>query len=144
LPTNRREFMLGTTAAAATQTKKPNIILYLADQFRWDFVGANRLNNSTNTPNLDAMAARAIRTPDWVYCVADPEANTKTDKAGAKYHEYLFYDERGDPNELINLAARKEFRKQADILRDELKKLIVAAGEPEPEIVPAKLYTYHA
>jgi hypothetical protein len=72
LPTNRREFMLGTTAAAAAaltakaqspagsaaQTKKPNIILYLADQFRWDFVGANRLNNSTNTPNLDAMAER--------------------------------------------------------------------------------------
>jgi hypothetical protein len=26
-------------------------------------------------------------------------------------------------------------------VRDELKKLIVAAGEPEPEIVPAKLYT---
>jgi hypothetical protein len=64
-----------------------------------------------------------------------------TDKSSTKYQEYLFYDERGDPSELINLAARKEYRKQADILRDELKKLIVAAGEPEPEIVPAKLYT---
>ena len=51
------------------------------------------------------------------------------------------YDERGDPNEIVNLAARKEFRKQADALGDELKKLIVAAGEPEPEIVPARLYT---
>ena len=63
--------MLGTTAAAAAalaakaQTpgsaapiEKPNIILYLADQFRWDFVGANRLNHSTHTPNLDAMAER--------------------------------------------------------------------------------------
>jgi hypothetical protein len=39
------------------------------------------------------------------------------------------------------LAARKEYRKHADTLRDELKKLIVAAGEPEPKIVPAKLYT---
>src|SRR5882757_4720395 len=37
---------------------QPNIILYLADQFRWDFVGANRLNGSTRTPNIDAMAAR--------------------------------------------------------------------------------------
>ena len=62
-------------------------------------------------------------------------------RPGTRYHEYLFYDERGDPNEIINLAARKEFRKQADMLRDELKKLMVAAGEPEPEIVPAKLYT---
>src|ERR1700729_4628051 len=73
--------MLGTAAAAATagvsavaprkataasgqaeahpeQKKKPNIILYLADQFRWDFVGANRLNTSTHTPNIDALAAR--------------------------------------------------------------------------------------
>jgi arylsulfatase A-like enzyme len=89
----------------------------------------------------EAMTARAIRTPDWVYCVTDPDANTRTDKAGTRYHEYLFYDQRGDPNEIINLAARKEFRKQADMLRDELKKLIAAAGEPEPEIVPAKLYT---
>ena len=89
----------------------------------------------------EAMVARAIRTADWVYCVADPDANVRTDKAGAKYHEYLFYDERGDPNEIVNLAARKEYRKQADALRDELKKLIVAAGETEPEIVPANLYT---
>ncbi|HET6219953.1 MAG TPA: sulfatase-like hydrolase/transferase, partial [Acidobacteriaceae bacterium] len=72
MPTNRRDFMLGTTAAAAAALtakaqspvvpaagkKKPNIILYLADQFRWDFIGANRLNSSTNTPNLDAMAER--------------------------------------------------------------------------------------
>jgi len=89
----------------------------------------------------EAMVARAIRTADWVYCVADSGANVHTDKSGKKYQEYLFYDERGDPSELINLAARKEYRKQADTLRDELKKLIVAAGEPEPEIVPAKLYT---
>jgi len=42
---------------AATPAKRPNIILYMADQFRWDFVGANGLNSSTRTPNLDAMAA---------------------------------------------------------------------------------------
>jgi arylsulfatase A-like enzyme len=89
----------------------------------------------------EAMVGRAIRTAGWVYCVADPEANVRTDKSSARYHEYLFYDERGDPNEIVNLAARKEYRKQADALRDELKKLIVASGEPEPEIVPAKLYT---
>jgi arylsulfatase A-like enzyme len=59
---------LGTTVAAqaaaalaqntGTSQKKPNIIIYLSDQFRWDFLGANNLNGSTNTPNLDAMAAR--------------------------------------------------------------------------------------
>ena len=77
---NRRNFLFGTAAAAAhagvaaalpgdpqaantssqksrPATQKPNIILYLADQFRWDFVGANRLNTSTQTPNIDALAA---------------------------------------------------------------------------------------
>ena len=37
---------------------QPNIILYLSDQFRWDFIGANGHNSSTRTPNLDAMASR--------------------------------------------------------------------------------------
>lgn len=45
-------------AASQAPARKPNIILYLSDQFRWDFVGANGLNSSTRTPNLDAMARR--------------------------------------------------------------------------------------
>src|SRR5579875_2844429 len=44
--------------AAARPAAKPNIILYLSDQFRWDFVGANRGNGSTRTPNIDGLAAR--------------------------------------------------------------------------------------
>jgi arylsulfatase A-like enzyme len=38
--------------------QKPNVILYLSDQFRADFIGANGKNSSTHTPNLDAMCAR--------------------------------------------------------------------------------------
>jgi len=41
-----------------SQSQKPNVIIYHSDQFRWDFVGANGLNSSTHTPNLDALAAR--------------------------------------------------------------------------------------
>lgn len=89
----------------------------------------------------ESMVGRAIRTADWVYCVVDPDANAKTEKSSSRYHEYLFYDESGDPSELVNLAARKEYREQAAHLREQLKQLIVTAGEPEPEIVPAKLYT---
>lgn len=89
----------------------------------------------------EAMVGRAVRTADWVYCVADPDANTRTDEGSVRYHEYLFYDERGDPAELINLSARREYRKEAAELREQLKRLIVASGEPEPEIVAAKLYT---
>jgi arylsulfatase A-like enzyme len=87
----------------------------------------------------ESLTGRAIRTKDWTYCVADISGNTK-EPAAATYHEYQFYDQRGDPNELVNLAGRKEYRTKADELREQLKKLLATAGEPEPEIVPAKLY----
>src|SRR6185437_14647204 len=45
-------------AAAKPVGPRPNIVLYMADQFRMDFVGANGHNGSTCTPNLDALAAR--------------------------------------------------------------------------------------
>jgi arylsulfatase A-like enzyme len=87
----------------------------------------------------ESMTGRAIRTPDWTYCVADLSGATK-ESAAATYHEYQFYDQRGDPNELVNLAGRKEYRAKADELGKQLKKLLAIAGEPEPEIVPATLY----
>ena len=85
------------------------------------------------------MTGRAIRTPDWTYCVADMSGST-TAPAAATYHEYQLYDQRADPHELVNLAGRKEYRQKADELREQLKKLLVAAGEAEPEIAQAKLY----
>jgi arylsulfatase A-like enzyme len=87
----------------------------------------------------ESMTGRAIRTKDWTYCVADPTGTSAT-PASTNYHEYQMYDQRNDPNELVNLAGRKEYRETAEKLREELKGLIVASGEPEPEIVPAKLY----
>ncbi len=87
----------------------------------------------------ESMTGRAIRTKDWTYCVADPSGASK-EPAVATYHEYQFYDQRADPHELVNLAGRQEYRSQASELSRQLKKLMVAAGEPEPEIVPAKLY----
>lgn len=87
----------------------------------------------------ESMTGRAIRTKEWTYCVADPTGMTNG-PASENYHEYQIYDQRNDPHELVNLAGRKEYREISDNLRDELKKLMVAAGEPEPEIAPAKLY----
>jgi len=40
--------------------KRPNVLIFIADQFRWDFLGANGLNPMGVTPNLDAMARRGI------------------------------------------------------------------------------------
>jgi len=87
----------------------------------------------------ESMTARAIRTKEWTYCVADL-SGAITEAHASSYHEYQLYDERNDPHELVNLAGRKEYREVASQLRGRLKKLIVASGEPEPEIVPAKLY----
>ncbi|SFS11179.1 Arylsulfatase A [Granulicella pectinivorans] len=87
----------------------------------------------------ESMTARAIRTPDWTYCVAD--ISGKKDTPAAKtYTEYQMYDQRADPHELVNLAGRAEYKAKAEELRAELKKMVVAAGEAEPEILGAKLY----
>jgi arylsulfatase A-like enzyme len=40
--------------------KRPNIVIVIADQFRWDFVGAYGLNPMDVTPNIDSMARRGI------------------------------------------------------------------------------------
>jgi arylsulfatase A-like enzyme len=87
----------------------------------------------------ESMTGRAIRTKDWTYCVADISGDAKQ-PAAKTYHEYQFYDQRADPHELVNLAGRKEYREKANELRGQLKKLLSAAGEAEPEIVEAKLY----
>ena len=43
---------------ASARKRRPNLVIYHSDQFRWDFVGANGRNGSTRTPNIDALAAR--------------------------------------------------------------------------------------
>ena len=85
------------------------------------------------------MTGRAIRTRDFTYCIADPTGDTSS-PSSSNYHEYQMYDQRNDPYELVNVVGRQEYRAQAEELRAELKKLIASSGEPEPEIVPAKLY----
>ena len=87
----------------------------------------------------ESMTGRAIRTKDWTYCVAEITGMTNQPSA-AVYQEYQMYDQRNDPHEQTNLAGRKEYRKQADELREKLKKMLAANGEPDAEIRPAKLY----
>src|SRR5438034_8110361 len=63
MPT-RRELISALPFAAAAQTPatpaRPNIILVISDQFRWDCIGAMGLNPMNLTPNLDQMAARGV------------------------------------------------------------------------------------
>ena len=66
----RREWLSAVPAAAAVASaatpqttagvNRPNIVLVISDQFRWDCIGAMGLNPMNLTPNLDAMAARGV------------------------------------------------------------------------------------
>jgi arylsulfatase A-like enzyme len=88
----------------------------------------------------DSMVGRAIRTREWCYCVADRSKKGNEVPASMHYEEYQMYNMYDDPNQQVNLAARKEYREQAAMLRKLLLKKMAEAGEPEAEIVPARLY----
>ncbi len=68
MSSTRREWLsrLPATAAAsstahqAAAANRPNLILIISDQFRWDCVGAMGINPMDLTPNLDAMASRGV------------------------------------------------------------------------------------
>lgn len=47
-------------AAPVEARPKPNIVLFVSDQFRWDFVGASQLNPTCRTPNIDKIAQRGV------------------------------------------------------------------------------------
>jgi arylsulfatase A-like enzyme len=47
-------------AQAGANASRPNIILIISDQFRWDAIGAMGINPMNLTPNLDAMAGRGV------------------------------------------------------------------------------------
>jgi arylsulfatase A-like enzyme len=64
----RREWLRASAAAAAASSAaaqnisaaRPNILLIISDQFRWDCLGAMGLNPMNLTPNLDRMASRGV------------------------------------------------------------------------------------
>ncbi len=79
--TTRRDFMKRVTSTAVSAAvasasargqeveypshssqyaEKPNIVLFVADQFRWDFIHAYGLNSTTWTPNLDKIFQRGV------------------------------------------------------------------------------------
>jgi arylsulfatase A-like enzyme len=87
----------------------------------------------------EAMTARALRTKDWTYCVIDA-AGRRSERFSDKYVEYQMYSQAGDPFEQVNLAGRKEFKDKAAELREELKGMMAAAGEPAAEIEVVRHY----
>lgn len=50
--------LLGAVAEAGQSANRPNILLVISDQYRWDFIHAHGQNPTDFTPNLDAMVRR--------------------------------------------------------------------------------------
>ncbi len=54
--------------------------------------------------------ARALRTPEWTYVAAAPREGVQHRAApnARRYSAFQLYDNQGDPNQLVNLAGRRE------------------------------------
>lgn len=50
----------GTMDTKTDSSRRPNVLMICADQFRADFVGANHENPSVKTPHIDALASRGV------------------------------------------------------------------------------------
>ena len=98
-----------------------------------------------------SMVARALRTDEWTYCVADPTLSG--DHPYSKnYVEYQMYNLASDPHQLLNLAGRRDVPRLvhylgeridadvADHLRGRLLAHMAEADEPPAEIQQGRLY----
>lgn len=100
----------------------------------------------------ESMVARALRTDQWTYCVADPNLQGWKYPSSRNYVEYQMYSIAADPHQLLNLAGRHDSpelvhydgeRSLPDVaahLRERLIARMVEAGEEAPNIEPARLY----
>jgi arylsulfatase A-like enzyme len=90
--------------------------------------------------NSDEVA-RALRTSEWCYCVADSTAKGEKTPSSDHYQEHLLYNLYSDPAQVTNLAGRAEYREVSEQLGVELKRRMVLAGEAPAKITPARMYT---
>ena len=84
--------------------------------------------------------ARAIRTQEWCYCVADTTASGENVPSSMSYQEYVLYNLYSDPAQLTNLIGREDYESVTRDLKAELQRRMVAAGEKMAQITSAKLY----
>ncbi|MEJ2009733.1 MAG: sulfatase-like hydrolase/transferase [Acidobacteriota bacterium] len=114
--------------------------------------GRENWKNEAFVQISESMLARALRTGQWTYCIADPSASGGRDPSSMHYQEYQMYNLAADPHQLLNLAGRRDNPKLvhydgdrplpevAAHLRERLIARMVEAGEAAPQIEPARLY----
>jgi arylsulfatase A-like enzyme len=128
--------LIDATGAAVPATMQGKSLKPLASspeaRKKWDSTAYVQISQS--------ICGRAIRTPDWTYCCYDPTREHGDAEFSKDYADFALYSLRGDAIQLVNLVGRPEYREVCDTLREELKKRIVANGEPEPNIKREVLY----
>lgn len=129
--------LLSAAGAAVPQSMKGRNLMPLAIST----VARREWDNTAYIQISDSMLGRAIRTRDWCYCVVDRTKSGREQPASTHYEEYQMYNLADDPAQQINLAGRHEYLKEAAALREQLRRCMMAAGEGEAEITPAKLYS---
>ena len=99
-----------------------------------------------------SMVARALRTDQWTYCVADPDLPGGKYPSSSHYVEYQMYNLAADPHQLVNLAGRRDvpslvhyLGERVDVevaahLRRRLLARMEEAGEPRATIKQRRLY----
>lgn len=99
----------------------------------------------------EAGTGRALRTPEWTYAVMAPGSLHTPAAASDHYQEEYLYNLRADPNQLVNLAGRRDNpalvhgfsaapQQAAMELRERLSARMVEAGEPKAQIVEREFY----
>jgi arylsulfatase A-like enzyme len=114
--------------------------------------GTNSWRNEALVQISESMVGRALRTPQWTYCVVDRAGNGQTAQSSPRYDEYQMYDLVADPYQFVNLAGRQDparllhpngdqtLAEIASQLRERLIARIVESGEAVPQITAARLY----
>jgi uncharacterized sulfatase len=84
----------------------------------------------------ESHVGRAIRTKRWKYAVRAPGRKGGRDAGSDTYMEDHLYDLKQDPHERANLVNNPALASVRVELAERLKRRMIAAGEPEPTIVP--------
>lgn len=82
----------------------------------------------------ESGVGRALRTPDWTYCVEAPEGTDPNLPSFPIYEERYLYDLHNDPYQRVNLAADPSFAGVREKLREKLLGHIKKEEGQTPEI----------
>lgn len=105
-----------------------------------DLTARKSWDSSVYVQISQSICGRALRTRDWTYCAYDPSVPNGAAEFSRSYTDFALYSLCADPHEQVNLVGRPEYKDICDGLREELKRRIVANGEPDPIIHPMLLY----